>query len=137
MNNTPDASTFRMRFERTIELLNVRLDSDQLARLTDVFQTVSWTFRDIDLNIFLCIGGNPRHLQICAEPGNEPVISLVMDSGLLESAVQSRMSFVQAFLCGRLKVTGANPVRLLQFMNLLQPLLDSYQIAAEVSNVES
>lgn len=136
MNSTPDASGYRRRFERTIALLNVRLDPDQVARLADVFQTVLWTFPDIDLEIFLCIVGDPLHLQVCAESGNGPIIHLVMDSGLLDSAVQSKMSFVQAFLCGRLKVTGANPVQLLKFINLLQPLLESYRQATEVLDVE-
>jgi len=137
MTVAPEVNTFRRRFERTITRLNVRLESHEILLLSNVFGTVSWRFQDLGLQMFLVIDSNPPRLELRGEPGKAPIIHLMMDSGLLDSAIENKLSFVEAFLCGRLGVTGANPLQLTKFIHLLSPLLESYREASQVADVEA
>ena len=137
MTDAPDTIRFRTRFERTVASLNVRLESHQLLTLSSVFRTVSWRFDDLELQMFLVIDGDPHRLELRGEPGEAPIIHLVMDSGLLDSALDNKFSFVQAFLSGKMKVTGATPLQLTKFNHLLSPLLESYREAKEAADVEA
>jgi hypothetical protein len=137
MTVAPEVATFRTRFERTIARLNVRLESHQFLLLSNVFRTVSWRFQDLELQMFLVIDGDPHQLELRGEPGEDPTIQLVMDSGLLDSAIKNKFSFAEAFLSGKLRVTGATPLQLTKFMHLLSPLLESYREASEPANVKA
>jgi hypothetical protein len=132
-----EVSNFRARFERTIAGLNVRLESHQILLLSKVFRTVSWRFQDLELQIFLVIDGDPHQLELRGEPGEDPTIHLAMESGLLDSAIKNKFSFAEAFLSGKLRVTGATPLQLTKFMHLLSPLLESYREALEVADVKA
>ena len=137
MTVAPDVAAFRTRFERTVAGLNVRLQSHQFLLLSKVFRTVSWRFQDLELQIFLVIDGDPRRLELRGEPGGDPTIHLAMESALLDSAIENKFSFAEAFLSGKLRVTGATPLQLTKFMHLLSPLLESYREALEVADVKA
>ena len=137
MTVAPDVAAFRTRFERTVAGLNVRLQSHQFLLLSKVFRTVSWRFQDLELQIFLVIDGDPHQLELRGEPGGDPTIHLAMESALLDSAIENKFSFAEAFMSGKLRVTGATPLQLTKFMHLLSPLLESYREALEVADVKA
>ena len=131
MNVTLDSFRFRLQIEQTIVLLNQKLAPVQVTQLASVFRTLVWTFPDVDIQLFLIVDVVQCELRIASNADDEPLMHLVMDSLVLRSAAYGQASLAQAFLCGRLKVKGANPMQLMKFMVLVQPFLESYRQASE------
>ena len=75
------------------------------------------------------LAATPEALTV-AEGVERPPFTVRMSRETLEDAAFGRRSLGTAFLSGRIHVRGMNPLRLREFIMLVDPLLESYREAS-------
>lgn len=125
-------SAFDDLLARMIELIDSKLSSGQREKLAAAMPRIQWDFPDAGAT--LCLAASPTHLSVAA-PVEAPPFLVRMDRTTLEDAAFGRRSLAVAFLAGKIHVRGMSPLRLREFIMLVDPLLESYREAAsECSN---
>lgn len=121
---------FQRRLRDTVARLNRKLTPDQLNRLSTAMPRVAWDFPDAQTR--LCLGADPAPsgLRIVDDCGDSPV-RVQMDRTVFESAALGTGSLGSAFLAGKIRVQGLNPLRLWDFISLVDPLLSSFREACD------
>jgi hypothetical protein len=111
---------------RMIALLDGRLTPRQREHLAAAMPDILWEFPDVDgrLHLRATAGG----LEVAAA-GAPPPFVVRMPRATLEDAAFGRRSLGAAFLAGKIHVRGMNPLRLREFIMLVDPLLDAYREA--------
>lgn len=112
---------------RMIELIDGRLSADQRGKLAGAMPLIQWEFPDAGAT--LCLAATPAALSV-AEGVERPPFVVRMARETLEDAAFGRRSLGAAFLSGRIHVRGMNPLRLREFIMLVDPLLESYREAS-------
>jgi len=121
------AATFPALLTRMVTLIDGRLTAEQRGKLAAAMPAIRWEFPDAGES--LCLAASPEALRVA--PADTPATFLVrMDRSTLEDAAFGRRSLGVAFLAGRIHVRGMNPLRLREFIMLVDPLLESYREAA-------
>lgn len=111
---------------RMIALIDTKLSPEQRAKLAGAMPSIQWEFPDVDAK--LCLAASPEALRV-ASPVDHPPFVVRMARSTLEDAAFGRRSLGAAFLAGRIHVRGMNPLRLREFIMLVDPLLESYREA--------
>lgn len=121
------AEPFPALLERMVSLIDGRLTSAQRSALAGAMPAIRWEFPDAQAT--LCLAATAECLRVA--PPETPATFLVrMDRSTLEDAAFGRRSLGVAFLAGRIHVRGMNPLRLREFIMLVDPLLESYREAS-------
>jgi hypothetical protein len=120
------APTFAALLERMIVILDGRLSPQQRAQLATAMPNILWEFPDVDGRLHLA--ASAAGLRV-ADPGATPPFVVRMPRATLEDAAFGRRSLGASFLAGRIHVRGMNPLRLREFIMLVDPLLESYREA--------
>ena len=120
-------SAFDALMHRMIELIDGKLSAAQREKLAATMPQIQWDFPDV--NATLCLAASQTQLQV-AEPLDEPPFLVRMNHITLEDAAFGRRSLGASFLAGRIHVRGLNPLRLREFIMLVDPLLESYREAS-------
>ena len=121
-----DAAEFPSLLGRMIELIDSKLTPAQRAKLAGAMPRIQWEFPDVDTK--LCLAASEDGLRV-AEPVDHAPFVVRMARTTLEDAAFGRRSLGAAFLAGRIHVRGMNPLRLREFIMLVDPLLESYREA--------
>lgn len=116
--------------KNTITRLNGKLSSDQLTRLSTAMPRVLWEFPDAQVRLCLAIEAAPPGLHIVNDCDDVPV-RIRMNRAALEDAARGTTSLGAAFIAGRIHVMGLNPLRLRDFITLIEPLLSSFREACD------
>jgi hypothetical protein len=125
-------SAFDGLLRRMIELIDAKLSSGQREKLASAMPQIQWDFPDVEAS--LCLVACQERLRV-AEPLEHPPFLVRMPRATLEDAAFGRRSLASAFLAGRIHVRGMNPLRLREFIMLVDPLLESYREASlELAN---
>jgi len=111
---------------RMVELLDGRLSPAQRGQLAGAMPDILWEFPDVGGRLHL--RATEAGLRV-APPGADPPFVVRMPRATLEDAAFGRRSLGASFLAGRIHVRGMNPLRLREFIMLVDPLLDSYREA--------
>lgn len=111
---------------RMIVLLDGRLTPRQRGQLAAAMPDILWEFPDVDGRLHL--RATATGLEV-APPGGAPPFVVRMPRATLEDAAFGRRSLGAAFLAGKIHVRGMNPLRLREFIMLVDPLLDAYREA--------
>lgn len=117
---------FSDRLHETILRLNQRLPSAQIERLSKAMPRVLWEFPDASARICLAVDPLPLGLRVVASE-TDPPVQVRMSRDVFEGAAFGTGSLGTAFLTGRLQVRGLNPLKLRDFIGLVDPLLASYR----------
>jgi hypothetical protein len=112
---------------RMIELIDSKLSPEQRAKLAGAMPRIQWEFPDVGTR--LCLAAAEDGLRV-ADPVEDPPFVVRMARTTLEDAAFGRRSLGAAFLAGRIHVRGMNPLRLREFIMLVDPLLESYREAS-------
>ena len=120
-------SAFEILMHRTIELVDGKLSAAQRKKLAAAMPQIQWDFPDV--NATLCLVASQNQLQV-ADPFDEPPFLVRMNHITLEDAAFGRRSLGASFLAGGIHVRGLNPLRLREFIMLVEPLLESYREAS-------
>ncbi|RLS29369.1 MAG: hypothetical protein DWH79_12330 [Planctomycetota bacterium] len=123
---TSELDAFTAILGRMISILNGKLSSTQRQKLAGAMPSIQWEFPDVDTK--LCLAAGPDALCVAA-PLDQPPFVVRMQRSTLEDAAFARRSLGAAFLAGRIHVRGMNPLRLREFIMLVDPLLESYREA--------
>jgi hypothetical protein len=121
-----DAAGFPAILTRMIALIDTKLSPVQREKLATAMPSIQWEFPDVDTK--LCLAESTDALRV-AEPVDHPPFVVRMARTTLEDAAFGRRSLGAAFLAGRIHVRGMNPLRLREFIMLVDPLLESYREA--------
>lgn len=121
-----DATGFSAILARMIGLIDTKLTPQQREKLAAAMPSIQWEFPDVDTK--LCLAAAREALRV-AEPADDPQFVVRMARATLEDAAFGRRSLGAAFLAGRIHVRGMNPLRLREFIMLVDPLLESYREA--------
>lgn len=111
---------------RMIERLDARLSPEQRRQLATAMPHILWDFPDVGGRLHLA--ATPAGLSV-ADPGASPPFVVRMPRATLEDAAFGRRSLGASFIAGRIHVRGMNPLRLREFIMLVEPLLESYREA--------
>jgi len=109
---------------RMIELIDGKLSPLQREKLAAAMPSIQWEFPDADTK--LCLAASTDALRVAAPVEHAPFV-VRMARSTLEDAAFGRRSLGAAFLAGRIHVRGMNPLRLREFIMLVDPLLESYR----------
>jgi len=112
---------------RMIALLDGRLTPRQREQLAAAMPDILWEFPDVDGRLHL--RATATGLEV-APPGGVPPFVVRMPRATLEDAAFGRRSLGAAFIAGKIHVRGMNPLRLREFIMLVDPLLESYREAS-------
>lgn len=117
---------------RMIELIDSKLSGTQREKLAAAMPQIQWDFPDAGTT--LCLAASTSQLSV-APPLTAPPFMVRMARTTLEDAAFGRRSLATAFLAGKIHVRGMNPLRLREFIMLVDPLLESFREASsECSN---
>lgn len=118
--------------KRMIVLINAKLTTEQREKLASAMPQIQWDFPDTETK--LCLAASAHELSV-APPLDTPPFLVRMARTTLEDAAFGKRSLGAAFLAGKIHVRGMNPLRLREFIMLVDPLLESYREASsECSN---
>jgi len=109
-----------------IELLNERLGPAQRQQLAAAMPQIRWDFPDEASSLHLVAERDSLRVAEAAGPAG---LHVRMRRTTLEDAVFGRRSLTSAFLAGHVHVRGLSPLRLREFILLIDPLLESYREA--------
>lgn len=119
---------------RMIELIDVKLTAAQRQQLASAMPQIQWDFPDAKTT--LCLAATAGGLTV-ATPLDTPPFLVRMARTTLEDAAFGKRSLGTAFLAGKIHVRGMNPLRLREFIMLVDPLLESYREASVECGKES
>lgn len=123
---------FAALLERMIGFINAKLTAEQRQKLASAMPQIQWDFPDAETK--LCLAATAAELSV-SEPLDTPPFLVRMARTTLEDAAFGRRSLGATFLAGKIHVRGMNPLRLREFIMLVDPLLESYREASsECSN---
>jgi hypothetical protein len=111
---------------RMIARLDAKLLAVQRGQLALAMPSIRWEFPDADWLLHLVADRDALRI---ADPCADPALFVRMTRATLEDAVFGRRSLGAAFLAGRIHVRGMSPLRLREFIRLIDPLLESYREA--------
>ncbi len=120
-------TAFDTLLERMIELIDAKLTVPQRQKLATAMPQFQWEFPDVDTT--LCLAASEDALSV-SPPLEAPPFLVRMARTTLEDAAFGRRSLGAAFLAGKIHVRGMNPLRLREFIMLVDPLLESYREAS-------
>lgn len=120
-------SAFDLLMRRMIDLIDGKISTAQREKLAAAMPQIQWDFPDV--NASLCLVATQTQLQV-AERFDDPAFLVRMNHITLEDAAFGRRSLGASFLAGRIHVRGLNPLRLREFIMLVDPLLESYREAS-------
>jgi hypothetical protein len=123
---SPAPADFTAILARMIALIDTKLSAMQREKLATAMPSIQWEFPDVDTK--LCLAASKDALRV-AEPVDHAPFVVRMARSTLEDAAFGRRSLGAAFLAGRIHVRGMNPLRLREFIMLVDPLLESYREA--------
>jgi hypothetical protein len=112
---------------RMIELIDAKLTAAQRRKLALAMPLIQWDFPDAETT--LCLAASAGGLAV-SEPLDSPSFLVRMARTTLEDAAFGKRSIGAAFLAGKIHVRGMNPLRLREFIMLVDPLLESYREAS-------
>jgi len=127
----PVRERFAAVLERTISLLDATVDREQLLALAKASAVICWEFPDIDWRAWLVVDGDPARISLKHVAPDDASLTVVMDSTVLHASALGETSLGIAFITGRLRIRGMNPLFLAKFVKLVDPLLNSYRTAVK------
>ena len=128
---TPSGEQLEQVMRRTIELLNGELTSDQIRHMASAFRSVKWESSDVGTIVYLVMDDTASVLRFPSTADEGPSVQIRMDSNTLHDTAWGRTSFGAAFISGKLRVSGLNPLKMTRLISLLKPFLSSYKKAEE------
>ena len=126
----PNAQQLQMVMPQAIELLSRKLKPEQIREIAQVFQTLSWDFKDCALQVYLLLD-EAGEIRYVPDISAMPDATVTLDASTLHDAAYGKTTFGLAFVMGKLKIKGISALKLTKFIPLLEPFLESYREAWE------
>ena len=127
----PTAEQLLFVLARSVEYLDSKLDPDQIVRMASAFETIRWNFTDVGLTMYIVFEKSTQRIVYASSVDGEVSMVVDIDSRTLHETAWGVTSFGAAFIAGKLKVKGVQPLKLTKFIPLLEPFLASYREAME------
>ena len=116
--------------QRTLELTGDKVSAESVGKLYKIFRSLRWDFPDYGMSAFTVL--TPEGAFGYAESiAGEPDARITMDAARLHQVVYGRGNMAKMFLSGQIKLSGVPMHKLMRFVPLLGPFLDSYRQACE------
>ena len=126
----PEKDRFPQVLQRTLELTGARVSTESVGKLYKIFKTLQWDFPDYSLSAYTVLDSEGRFGYAESIEG-APDAHITMDAGRLHQVVYGRGNMAKMFLSGQIKLKGVPMYKLMRFVPLLGPFLDSYREACE------
>ncbi len=126
----PAKEQFPNVLQRTLELTGGRVSKESVGKLYKIFKTLRWDFPDYDLSAYTVLDAEGGFGYAESIEG-APDARITMDAERLHQVVYGRGNMAKMFLSGQIKLKGVPMYKLMRFVPLLGPFLDSYREACE------
>ena len=126
----PARKEFPRILQHTLELTGKKVSAESVGKLYKIFKTLRWDFPDYDLSAYTVLdaGGGFGYAESIE---GAPDARITMDAERLHQVVYGRGNMAKMFLSGQIKLKGVPMYKLMRFVPLLGPFLDSYREACE------
>lgn len=126
----PTREMFPKVMEKALELTGQKVPSKTVKNLAKIFSTLCWEFPDYEVSVYTVLDGEGRFAYVESLDGSAEA-QITMDAQQLHQVVYGRGNLPKMFLTGQIKVRGLPMLKLIKFVPLLGPFLDSYKEACE------
>ena len=126
----PPPELFSKVMERTLQLTGEKVSAKSVRNLAKIFASLCWEFPDYGLLLYTVLDGEGRFSRVESIDGQADA-QITMDAKQLHNVVYGRGNLPKMFLTGQVKVRGLPIFKLMRFVPLLSPFLDSYREACE------
>ncbi len=126
----PPKDLFPKVMEHTIRLTAEKVPPKSVQSLAKIFTTLCWEFPDYQLSVYTLLDDEGNFTYAESLEGQAQA-QITMDARQLHSIVYQKASMPKMFLTGQIKVRGLPTLKLIKFVPLLGPFLDSYKEACE------
>ena len=126
----PARKEFPRILQHTLELTGKKVSAESVGKLYKIFKTLRWDFPDYDLSAYTVLDSD-GHFGYAESIEGAPDARITMDAERLHQVVYGRGNMAKMFLSGQIKLKGVPMYKLMRFVPLLGPFLDSYREACE------
>jgi hypothetical protein len=116
--------------EKTLELTSQKMPAKSIKKLAQIFNTLCWEFPDYNLFLYSALDDEGRFSPLESIEG-ESDAQITMDAERLLIVVYGRGNLPKMFFSGQIKIRGLPKFKLIKFVPLLGPFLESYKEACE------
>ena len=126
----PPKGQFSKIMEKTLELTSQKVPAKSIKKLAQIFNTLCWEFPDYNLFLYSALDDEGRFSPLESIEG-ESDAQITMDAERLHNVVYGRGNLPKMFFSGQIKIRGLPKFKLIKFVPLLGPFLESYKEACE------
>ena len=126
----PPKDSFPSVIQRTLELTGQKVPETSVRNLYKIFATLRWEFPDYGLSVYTVLDDEGRFNYADSIVGN-PDAEITLNAEQLHQVVYGRGNMPKMFLTGKIKLKGVPKLKLIKFVPLMGPFLDSYKEACE------
>ena len=106
------------------------MSAESVGKLYKIFKTLRWDFPDYEMSAYTVLDAEGAFGYAESIEG-APDAHITMDAARLHQVVYGRGNMAKMFLSGQIKLKGVPMYKLMRFVPLLGPFLDSYREACE------
>ena len=128
--NIPAKEEFPKVMRRTLELTGGKVSVESVGKLYKIFKTLRWDFPDYQLSAYTVLDSDGKFGYAESIQGSADA-HITMDAERLHTVVYGRGNMAKMFLSGQIKLKGVPMYKLMRFVPLLNPFLESYREACE------
>ena len=128
----PVKEDFPRVMRRTLELTGGRVSAESVGKLYKIFKSLRWDFPDYELSAYTVLDsdGNFGYAE-SIEGSADAHTNSRWTRERLHQVVYGRGNMAKMFLSGQIKLKGVPMYKLMRFVPLLSPFLESYREACE------
>ncbi len=126
----PARKEFPRILQHTLELTGKKVSAESVGKLYKIFKTLRWDFPDYEMSAYTVLDAEGAFGYAESIEG-APDARITMDAERLHQVVYGRGNMAKMFLSGQIKLKGVPMYKLMRFVPLLGPFLDSYREACE------
>ena len=126
----PAKEEFPKVMRRTLELTGGKVSAESVGKLYKIFKSLRWDFPDYELSAYTMLDSDGNFGYAESIEGSADA-HITMDAERLHQVVYGRGNMAKMFLSGQIKLKGVPMYKLMRFVPLLSPFLDSYREACE------
>ena len=126
----PAKEEFPKVMRRTLELTGGKVSAESVGKLYKIFKSLRWDFPDYELSAYTVLDSDGNFGYAESIEGSADA-HITMDAERLHQVVYGRGNMAKMFLSGQIKLKGVPMYKLMRFVPLLSPFLDSYREACE------
>ena len=126
----PSKDSFTELMEKTLELTGQKIPPKSVRNLYQIFTSLMWEFPDYNISLYTILNdeGQFKYAKIL---NGKPDAHIILKAEQLHQVVYGRGNMPKMFLTGQIKLIGIPKLKLMKFVPLLGPFLDSYKEAYE------